>query len=197
MPAPALHLASSSPRRGAILERMGLEFTAAGVDIIEERHAGEAADTMVVRLAIEKAAAAPCPPETVVIGADTAVVLDGEVFGKPEDEVDGLRMLAALSGRTHEVMTGVAVRSTGGVQSALSVTEVKFREIGPDEALDYWQSGEPGDKAGAYAIQGVAGAFVETVTGSYTGVVGLPVFETARLLQLAGIEPPAALKDEL
>jgi septum formation protein len=176
---------------------MGLEFTAAGVDIIEERYAGEAADIMVVRLAVEKAAAAPCPPGTVVIGADTAVVLDGEVFGKPQDEVDGLRMLAALSGRTHEVMTGVAVRSTGGVQSALSVTEVKFREIGPDEALEYWQSGEPGDKAGAYAIQGGAGAFVETVTGSYTGVVGLPVFETARLLQLAGIEPPAALKDEL
>jgi len=197
MPVPALHLASSSPRRRAILERMGLEFSAAGVDIVEQQQAGEAADMMVVRLAIEKARAALCSPGTVVIGADTAVVLDGEVFGKPRDEADGLRMLAALSGRSHEVMTGVAVRSSSGVQSALSVTEVRFREIGPDEALEYWQSGEPGDKAGAYAIQGHAGAFVEAVTGSYTGVVGLPVFETARLLRLAGIESAAALKDEL
>ncbi|MGI9225514.1 MAG: Maf family protein [Woeseiaceae bacterium] len=194
---PALHLASSSPRRSAILERMGLEFSAAGVDIVEQQQAGEAADRMVVRLATEKARAALCSPGTVVIGADTAVVLDGEVFGKPRDEADGLRMLAALSGRSHKVLTGVAVRSSGGVQSTLSVTEVRFREIGPDEALEYWQSGEPGDKAGAYAIQGRAGAFVEAVTGSYTGVVGLPVFETARLLRLAGIEPAAALKDEL
>ena len=106
-------------------------------------------------------------------------------------------MLAALSGRSHKVLTGVAVTSSGGVQSTLSVTEVRFREIGPDEALEYWQSGEPGDKAGAYAIQGHAGAFVEAVSGSYTGVVGLPVFETARLLRLAGIEPAGALKDEL
>lgn len=197
MPVPALHLASSSPRRRAILERMGLEFSAAGVDIVEQQQAGEAADMMVVRLAAEKARAAPCSPGTVVIGADTAVVLDGEVFGKPRDEADGLRMLAALSGRSHEVMTGVVVRSSGSVQSALSVTEVRFREIGPDEALEYWQSGEPGDKAGAYAIQGHAGAFVEAVSGSYTGVVGLPVFETARLLRLAGIEPAGTLKDEL
>lgn len=197
MPVPALHLASSSPRRSAILERMGLDFTAAGVAVDEQQWAGEAADVMVVRLAIEKARAAECAPGTVIIGADTAVVLDGEVFGKPRDEADGLRMLAALSGRSHEVMTGVAVCSDGGVQSALSVTAVKFREIGPDEGLEYWQSGEPADKAGAYAIQGLAGAFVEDVIGSYTGVVGLPVFETARLLQLAGIEPAAALKDEL
>jgi septum formation protein len=176
---------------------MGLDFTAGGVGIDEQQHAGESPEIMVVRLAIEKASAAVCPPETVIIGADTAVVLGGEIFGKPRDEADGLRMLMALSGRSHEVMTGVAVRSGGAVQSALSVTEVKFREIGPDEALEYWQSGEPGDKAGAYAIQGLAGAFVESVAGSYTGVVGLPVFETARLLQVAGIEPAAGLKDEL
>jgi len=197
MTVPALHLASSSPRRGAILEGMGLDFTAGGVYLDEQRHAGETPDIMVVRLAIEKANAAMCPPATVIIGADTAVVLDGEVFGKPRDETDGLRMLLALSGRSHEVMTGVAVRSGNAVQSALSVTEVKFREIGPDEALEYWQSGEPGDKAGAYAIQGLAGAFVESVAGSYTGVVGLPVFETARLLQVVGIKPAAGLKDEL
>jgi len=193
---PVLHLASSSPRRGAILERMGLEFTAGGVDIDEQQLAGESPANMVVRLAIEKAYAAMSPPETVIIGADTAVVLDGEVFGKPRNEADALRMLAALSGRSHDVMTGVAVRSGQAVHSALSVTAVEFRDIGPDEALEYWQSGEPGDKAGAYAIQGLAGTFVESVSGSYTGVVGLPVVETAQLLQAAGIEPAAVLKDE-
>ena len=148
---PMLHLASSSPRRAAILERMGLEFSTGGADIVEQQQAGEPADIMVVRLAIEKAKAADVPPGTVIIGADTAVVLGGEVFGKPRDETDGLRMLAALSGRVHEVMTGVAVRSDCTVYSGLSVTEVNFREISPDEALEYWQSGEPADKAGAYA----------------------------------------------
>jgi septum formation protein len=197
MPVPKLHLASSSPRRRQILEGMGLEFTAAGVDVDERQHPGESADIMVVRLAVEKACAADPGPETVVLGADTAVVLDGEVFGKPADAAEALRMLAALSGRRHLVMTGVAVRSGGSTASALSVTEVKFREIGPDEALDYWHSGEPCGKAGAYAIQGLAGAFVEEIAGSYTGVVGLPVLETAELLRAAGIEPPAEPKDAL
>jgi septum formation protein len=197
MPVPKLHLASSSPRRSQILESMGLEFTAAGVDVDERRQPGESADIMVVRLAVDKAFAVDPEPGTVVLAADTAVVLDGEVFGKPADEADCLRMLAALSGCRHEVMTGVAVRSGGSTASVLSVTSVKFREIGPDEASDYWQSGEPRDKAGAYAIQGLAGAFVETITGSYTGVVGLPVLETAELLRAAGIEPPAELKDAI
>ena len=197
MSVPKLHLASSSPRRRRILEHMGLEFTAAGVHVDERQHPGESADIMVIRLAVEKASAVDPGPGAVVLGADTAVVLDGEVFGKPVDEADALRMLAALSGRRHEVMTGVAVRAGGSTASALSVTEVKFREIGPDEALDYWHSGEPRGKAGAYAIQGLAGAFVEEIAGSYTGVVGLPVLETAELLRAAGIEPPAELKDAI
>ena len=197
MPVPKLHLASSSPRRRQILENMGLEFTAAGVDVDERQHRGESADIMVVRLAVEKARAADAGPGTVVLAADTAVVLDGEVFGKPADRADALRMLAALSGRHHRVMTGVAVRSDNAMENVLSVTDVKFREIGPDEALDYWHSGEPRDKAGAYAIQGLAGTFVETITGSYTGVVGLPVLETAELLRAAGIELSAELKDEI
>jgi len=197
VPVPRLHLASSSPRRRRILERMGLEFTAAGVDVDERQHPGESADIMVVRLAVAKAQAADAGPGTVVLGADTAVVLEGEVFGKPADEADALRMLAALSGRRHKVMTGVAVRSGDSTASTLSVTAVKFREIGPDEALDYWHSGEPGGKAGAYAIQGAAAAFVESISGSYTGVVGLPVLETAELLRSAGIEPPGELKDAI
>jgi septum formation protein len=176
---------------------MGLEFSASGVDIDERPHPGEAADTMVLRLAAEKAAAVPPLPGIVVLGADTAVVLDGEVFGKPGDEADALRMLAKLSGRRHQVMTGVVVRSGGVTTSTLSVTDVTFREIGPDEALDYWQSGEPRGKAGAYAIQGLGGAFVARIAGSYTGVVGLPVFETAGLLRSAGIELPEDLKDAL
>lgn len=197
MSVPRLLLASSSPRRRQILENMGLEFDAAGVDVDEQRHPGESADIMVVRLAVEKACAVDAGADTVVLAADTAVVLEGEVFGKPADEADALRMLAALSGRHHQVMTGVAVRSGRSTASVLSVTDVKFREIGPDEALDYWHSGEPRDKAGAYAIQGLAGDFVETITGSYTGVVGLPVLETAELLRATGIEPTAELKDAI
>lgn len=176
---------------------MGLEFTSAGVDIEERQQPGETADIMVVRLAVEKAAAVAAEPGTVVLGADTAVVLDGEVFGKPAGQAEALHMLARLSGRCHQVMTGVAVRAGDATQSALSVTEVTFREIGPDEALDYWQSGEPRGKAGAYAIQGLGGAFVESIAGSYTGVVGLPIYETAELLRSAGIEVPAELKDAL
>ncbi len=197
MPVPKLHLASSSPRRSQILEHMGLEFSAAGVDVDERRRPGESADDMVLRLAAEKAFAAAAEPGTVVLGADTAVVLDDVVFGKPADRADALRMLARLSGRRHQVMTGVAVRAGSATTSALSVTEVTFREIGPDEALDYWHSGEPCGKAGAYAIQGLGGAFVESIAGSYTGVVGLPVLETAELLRSAGIELPAELKDAL
>lgn len=192
-----LHLASSSPRRRRILERMGLDFTAAGVGVDERQLPGEPAAVMVVRLATEKACAVAAEPGRAVLGADTAVVLDGEVFGKPADQADALRMLARLSGRRHQVMTGVAVHSAGTTRSALSVTDVTFREINPDEARDYWQSGEPAGKAGAYAIQGQGGAFVASIAGSYTGVVGLPVGETAELLRWAGIEVPADLKDAL
>jgi septum formation protein len=192
-----LHLASSSPRRRRILERMGLEFTAAGVGVDERQLPEEPAATMVVRLAVEKACAMAAEPGMVVLGADTAVVLDGEVFGKPTDQTEALRMLSRLSGRRHQVMTGVAVRSAGSTKNALSITEVTFREINPDEALDYWQSGEPVGKAGAYAIQGQGGTFVESIAGSYTGVVGLPVAETADLLRWAGIEVAADLKDAL
>lgn len=176
---------------------MGLEFTAAGVDVDEQQHPGEPADIMVVRLAVEKARAVEAEAGTVVLGADTAVVLEGEVFGKPADKADALRMLARLSGCRHQVMTGVAVRDGGTTRSAISVTDVRFREISADEALDYWQSGEPRGKAGAYAIQGLGGAFVESIAGSYTGVVGLPVLETAELLRSAGFVLPADLKDAL
>ena len=190
MPAPKLHLASSSPRRAELLRALNLNFTAAGVDIAETRLPGESPRDMVLRLAAAKAVAAPVSRDegkAVVLGADTAVVLDDVVFGKPATQDDGVRMLLALSSRSHQVLTGIALESDRGTATAVSVSNVRFREIGRDEAIAYWQSGEPHDKAGGYAIQGIGGVFVQALEGSYTGVVGLPVFETARLLADAGI----------
>jgi septum formation protein len=184
---PKLHLASQSPRRQDILESLGLSFTACGVDVDEQRLQQEEPEAMVLRLSRTKAMAADVDSSHIVIGADTLVVLGDVVFGKPKDRDDCLAMLARLSGRTHCVLTGVAVLASGDVQTALSITEVRFREISPDEALAYWHSGEPCDKAGAYAIQGRGGIFVEGLSGSYSGVVGLPVYETSQLLCDAGL----------
>ncbi len=196
MSEPSLILASSSPRRKEILEAMGVAFTIRSSAVDESLRVGESATDMVLRLAAAKAAAIPAVSGQIVIGADTAVVLEEEIFGKPVDADDALRMLCRLSARTHQVMTGLAVATPDRLQSALSVTDVRFREIHPDEARRYWQSGEPQGKAGAYAIQGRGGVFVEAIMGSYTGVVGLPVFETARLLRAAGLEVlPAVLME--
>jgi septum formation protein len=185
-----IHLASSSLRRHEILTAMGLRFTAAGVDVDETQYDGEPVADMVVRLAIAKVVAAreDVDPSLPIIGADTAVAIGDQVLGKPGSQDEALRMLAALSGRSHTVLTGVALDHAGVVRTATSLTEVRFREISPDEAQSYWQSGEPLDKAGAYAVQGIAGIFVEELSGSYSGVVGLPVFETAALLAAAGLE---------
>lgn len=184
-----IHLASSSPRRHEILAALGVKFTAAGVGIDETRYDGEPVADMVVRLAVAKTAAARAMVDksVPVIGADTAVALDDLVFGKPGSRDEAAQMLVSLSGRTHEVLTGVALDYAGKVSTATSVTEVRFREISPDEARAYWQSGEPIDKAGAYAVQGIGGVFVKDIFGSYSGVVGLPVFETAALLADAGL----------
>ena len=186
---PALHLASASPRRRDLLRSLGLEFTFAGEDLDESRHDGEEASAYVRRLAREKAAAALATrPECAILGSDTAVVLDGAVFGKPESRVDGLAMLAALSGRTHQVLTGVALLCAGVERAVLVESRVTFREIAPAEAAAYWRSGEPRDKAGGYAIQGLGGVFVRRLDGSCSGVVGLPVCETAAMLREIGIE---------
>jgi len=187
MSAPALHLASSSPRRKEILRALGLTFSAKGVEADESRLEGEPAEDMALRLAVAKARSAAIDESRIVLAADTVVVLGERVFGKPEDCDDAIDMLEALSGHTHRVLTGVAVLAQAGIRTTLSATEVKFREIRPDEALAYWQSGEPCDKAGAYAIQGLGGVFVEGISGSYSGVVGLPVFETVQLLRDAGL----------
>ena len=188
MSLPSVHLASSSPRRHEILTMLGIEFSAAGVDVDESRLPDEAAEEMVLRLAASKAAMAVAGESQLVLGADTMVVADGQPYGKPRDQKDALQMLAALSNRTHQVLTGVALRSPHGIRTTMSRTDVQFREIYPDEALAYWQSGEPCDKAGAYAIQGRGGIFVAAMSGSYSGVVGLPVFETTELLAAAGFD---------
>jgi septum formation protein len=170
---------------------MGLSYTHAGVDIDETRRPGESPEVMVERLAREKAEAVAS--DLPVLGADTVVVLGDTVFGKPASLEDALAMLDALSGKTHRVMTAVALRFDGNTKVDMSNTEVRFRDIDPDEARAYWQSGEPAGKAGAYAVQGIGGVFVESIKGSYSGVVGLPVFETARLLESAGIKIPGAI----
>ncbi len=185
---PTLLLASSSPRRREILSALGLQFVVQKIAVDERVLPGETPEQMVLRLAEAKANAPATGPGDFVIGADTAVVLDGTALGKPVDRADALDMLMRLSGRSHSVLTGVALRGPQGVRSTLSRTEVSFREISRDEALAYWHSGEPGDKAGAYGIQGLGGMFVENVSGSYSGVVGLPVFETTELLRQAGFD---------
>ncbi len=182
-----LLLASTSPRRREILGALRLDFDVCHVDIDETPLPGESAEAMVLRLATAKVEAADKGPSTLVLGADTAVVIDDQILGKPVDEADCLAMLDMLSGRPHRVVTGVALSAAAGTATAVSTTDVYFREISRDEALAYWQSGEPCDKAGAYAIQGLGGAFVTRIDGSYSGVVGLPVFETLQLLSAAGL----------
>jgi septum formation protein len=186
---PDLHLASASPRRREILTAMGLSFTFSAADIDESAVAGESMSAMVLRLAAAKASAVYASAEYAipVLGADTLVVLDDQAFGKPRSREDALHMLSRLSGRTHLVLTGVAVITGSGLTTAISQTSVQFREIDPDEAAAYWQSGEPAGKAGSYAVQGRGGIFVKSIEGSYSGVVGLPVFETANLLHAAGL----------
>jgi len=194
---PTLYLASSSPRRQQILAALGLTFEVRSREVDETPLAAESPEDMVLRLARAKALALDVGESDVVIGADTAVVVDHVALGKPRDEEDAVAMLMRLSGRQHSVITGVAVRGANGVQAVLSATDVQFRDISRDEARAYWQSGEPRDKAGAYAIQGIGGAFVENIEGSYSGVVGLPVFETIKLLHAVGVHVlPPQVRDE-
>ena len=180
-----VHLASTSPRRREILQTLGIEFDVIRVETDERPLEGETPDEIVLRLAIAKAEAARYGE--FVLGADTVVVLGERVLGKPRDRDDAIEMLLALSGCSHSVMTGVALKTPHETRSVLSTTDVQFREIGRDEAYRYWQSGEPCDKAGAYGIQGIGGMFVKAIHGSYSGVMGLPVFETVVLLESAGI----------
>ena len=185
-------LASASPRRRELLDGQGYRFALVSASIAEVPRAGEEAGAYVRRMAETKARAgraalAPDDPRP-VLGADTEVVVDGEILGKPGSRGDLQRMLGLLSGRAHRVLSAVALDDGRGVALASSETIVRMRELDEREILAYWASGEPGDKAGGYAIQGLAAAFVTAIEGSYTGVVGLPLCETAMLLRARGIE---------
>ena len=180
-----VYLASASPRRADLLSQLGLAFSVTPADIDETPRCGEAPDAYVERVARDKAHAAWAAlqaRDVPVLAADTAVVVDGNILGKPSNERDAARMLSELSGRRHDVLTAVAVLGADRESAAVCHTVVVFRPIEPDEISAYWHTGEPHDKAGGYAIQGLGAMFVEEIQGSYSGVMGLPVYETARLL---------------
>ena len=186
-----IYLASTSPRRRELLNQIGVAHRVLPVSVPEQRLVNEAPETFVVRTALAKArtgwsSLAP-GRRAPVLGADTAVVLGDRVLGKPRHRADGLAMLSALSGHTHRVLTAVALID-GEEHSRLSVSKVRWRELSEAECQAYWRSGEPRDKAGGYGIQGLGAVFVEHLEGSYSGVMGLPLFETAQLLRLAGVE---------
>ena len=190
-PAPQVILASASPRRRELLPQLGIAFQCHAADIDEAPLPGETAADLTRRLALAKArAGAAAYPDNVVIGADTVVAVDRAIFGKPRDQRDGTRMLAALSARAHHVVTAVAVVSTRGEDVRSHVSQVWFRALHPAEIDSYWSTGEPIGKAGAYAIQGRAARFIEKISGSYSGIMGLPLFETAQLLARHGVEIP-------
>lgn len=184
---PVLCLASASPRRRDLLASIGVTVEVRPVDLDETPRPGEAAADYVVRLAREKALAGARLSDLPTLGSDTAVVRDGEILGKPADREQALAMLRSLSGRRHEVLTGVAVTGPAGVLSACVTTRVFMRALTEAELAAYWATGEPADKAGGYAIQGLAAVFVEHIEGSHSAVVGLPLFETANLLARQGV----------
>ena len=185
-----LILASSSPRRAELLQAAGISFRVQAANVDEAVQTGERSIDYVIRLAREKASvvAELCQESAVVLGADTIVVIENELIGKPADEDDARRMLRMLSGKWHEVLTGVALITTREARTDAATTRVKFAPLSDDEIEWYVESGEPSDKAGAYAIQGLASRFVERIEGSYSNVVGLPVETVWRLLKEMGIE---------
>ena len=182
-------LASASPRRKELLDQIKVSYRIYPVNLDETPFPNETPLDYVQRVAAEKSAAcmAQLKTETPVLAADTAVILGNVIMGKPKDQADALAMLSQLSGKTHQVYSAISLRGREHSQ-AVSITEVTFRRLTEREMLDYWHSGEPVDKAGSYAIQGMGGLFVESIKGSFSGVVGLPLFETAELLSKQGIK---------
>lgn len=192
-----LVLASASPRRRELLDQIGVAYLCEPADIDETPLAGESPADYVQRMAREKAAAAARrfpTPEHAVLAADTTVVIDEDVLGKPRDHFHGLAMLARLSGRSHTVMTAICLQDATGPDCRLVETQVEFVQLTRETCEAYLATEEPWDKAGAYGIQGLGGAFVSSITGSYSNVVGLPLSETWQLLSAHGIatalEPP-------
>ncbi len=183
-------MASASPRREKLLRQLGVNFVSEPQNIIEEKRIDESPEKFVKRMAEEKASSAFSKrkeKDIVVVASDTIVVCDKRVLGKPKDKSDGIKMLLTLSNKTHRVLSAVTVANTLRYKSTVSETSVSFREISEIEAECYWDSGEPEGKAGGYAIQGCGAVFVQSINGSYSGVMGLPLFQTAQLLSEFGI----------
>lgn len=191
MTAAQIVLASSSPRRQELLQQLGVVFDVVVPDIDESWQAGESVEEHVVRLAVSKAQkgwtmqSQNCLP---VLGSDTIVVVDDQVLGKPRDEFEASQMLTSLSGRSHRVLTAVAMVDQQRETHSLSESRVTFRRLDKREIDAYWASGEPVGKAGSYAVQGLGAIFIERIEGSFSGVMGLPVYETAELLKQFSID---------
>lgn len=188
-----IYLASSSPRRAELLRQIGVEFRLLEADVDEDPVPGEPVEDYVLRMARNKAEAgalllAAGRSDFRVLGADTTIALDGDIIGKPADRADCRCMLERLSGRRHQVLTAVALATPAGIESRLSRSEVGFRNLASAEIEAYCAGAEPMDKAGGYAIQGRAAVFIERLEGSYSGVMGLPLFETAELLRRSGLK---------
>jgi len=189
-----IYLASQSPRRKALLQQLGVNSIVLPSHIDESLRADERVESYVMRLASEKAEVCQHYIQQQgmtllpILAADTTVCVDHIILGKPENELDAYNMLKSLSGRWHEVHTAVAVSSEHGTQCSLSTTHVEMADMSDADILAYIATGEPRDKAGAYGIQGLASIFIKSIEGSYSGVMGLPIFETAQLLRQAGIE---------
>ena len=190
---PRIYLASRSPRRAELLQQIGVYFSIVTADIDETPEAMEQSDAYVKRLAMEKAQAGYATVlqnawvEMPVLAADTTVSINGEILGKPQDDEDAYRMLSLMSGRWHEVHTGTAVAYAGQVALKISSTMVEMDILSDAVIRAYIATGEPKDKAGAYGIQGIAGSLIKRIEGSYSGVMGLPVYETVKLLKQAGV----------
>jgi septum formation protein len=188
-----IYLASRSPRRAELLQQIGLNFIVLPSDIDEAPLLNEQSHEYVVRLAAEKAQACFARVQIdqatlyPVLAADTAVSVDGRILGKPQDDDDAFQMLSSLAGRWHEVHTGIAVATISGVKTAISSTRVEMPKLSDEKILAYVATGEPRDKAGAYGIQGLASTMIKRIEGSYSGVMGLPIYETTMLLEQAGI----------
>lgn len=184
-------LASASLRRSQLLHQIGVRHETVATDLDETPQPGERPADYVTRLARDKALAALAAlggqNDRPILAADTTVVLDGRIHGKPSDEHECVAMLMALSGRSHEVMTAIALHDGTGLRSALNVSRVTFRALDEQECRRYWATGEPAGKAGAYAVQGLAAVFIAGLEGSFSAVMGLPLFETAALLDAAGV----------
>jgi len=181
-----IYLASQSPRRRQLLQQIGVRFQAISCEIDETPLFDETAQDFVRRMAIGKARAGHALyPDHPVLGSDTVVVVDGRILGKPKDRDHAIAMLLQLAGREHRVLTGVALMAEQQ-HYRLSDSRVRFRDISTNEAAAYWDSGEPADKAGGYAVQGLGAVYIEYIAGSYSGIMGLPLYETAELMKEIG-----------